>query len=60
MSETREKYLSVAMEPTLVAILRALIRHEKVTQSAYLRSLVIKDLRERGLLTESVMHSILV
>lgn len=55
MSETKDRQIMVNIEATFYNILCAILSKENKSASAYARSLIIKDLMAKGLLTESIL-----
>jgi hypothetical protein len=59
VGETKSSFIAVNIEPTFYELVMNLVTKEHVSASAYCRRLIIKDLRERGLLTEEQMMKVL-
>lgn len=59
-AETKDKSIMVNIEPTFYEMLQILTEKEDISVSAYCRQLIIKDLRDRGLLTDNMMIKVLV
>lgn len=57
MPETKRAAIMVNIEPTIHRIILDIISREGVSASAYLRRLVIKDLKARGVLPDSLLAS---
>jgi len=57
--EAKIRQLMVNVEPTLYDMILQVIGQEDISASAYLRSLVVKDLMERQLLTQEKLCSLL-
>jgi len=55
MPEVKSKQFMVNIEPTLYVILQHVLNDVNMSASSYFRSLLIKDLFERKLLTEDVV-----
>jgi hypothetical protein len=59
MAESKTKQFMVNIEPTLNELLQRVLNEEDESASAYLRSLLMRDLVARGLLTEKHLLVIL-
>jgi hypothetical protein len=60
MGEIRECKIMVNLEPTFNDALNRLINQTRESASSYTRRLIIKDLRERGLLTDDMIMDVTV
>lgn len=60
MAEIKSSQIMVNMEPTLYDLVEHLAIQLNMSNSGYLRSLVIKDMIERGLLTQKAMTTLLM
>lgn len=58
--EHRSKSVEVVMEPTFYEILQTFVGQTNQAASAYIRNLIIADLRNRGLITESILASVVM
>ena len=50
MAEKRTSNIMVNIEPTLMEIVERLLAKDNTSASSYCRSLILRDLQERGLL----------
>jgi hypothetical protein len=60
MPEVKDRQVMTNLEPTFYEIMQKVLIKEDMSASSYLRSLVIKDLQRRGLVTEDVLASVLL
>ncbi len=58
MSQKRSKVLQVNLEPTIYDLTQELAPKLDMRMSSYVRSLIVRDLRERGLLTDRMIADI--
>ncbi len=59
MSEGKNRQIMVNIEPTFYNVLMRLLMKENKSASAYTRGLIIKDLMNRGLLTETILTAVI-
>jgi len=60
MAETKDRAIMVNIEPTFHEILQALVDKDRMSLSAYCRNLILKDLMDKGLVTDRMMVEVLV
>jgi hypothetical protein len=59
MPEVKDRAIIVNIEETFYDIVQRIVTKERISMSAYARNLIIKDLLERGMLTESILADVL-
>lgn len=58
MGQVRSYAISANIEPTVgMAMLELLHKNNDMSVSTYIRKLIIKDLKEQGVLTDSILAS---
>lgn len=55
MSEVRDKPIMVHLEPTFFDALQRAVIKDDTTASSYIRSLIIEDLLNKGLITHRIV-----
>lgn len=60
MAEPKSRRITFAIEDTLYGLVFANFGDEYGTISEYMRALILRDIKERGLLTESVLLKLVV
>lgn len=59
MGESRARQVLVNLEDTFFEMLNIAANKEGLSLSSYMRSLLIKDLKSRGMLTEGILMKVL-
>lgn len=60
MGEPKSKSIMVNIEPTIYGIVQEYIAKSGQSAASYGRSLIIKDLRERGILPDKVLADLVL
>ena len=60
MSETRDRQIMVNIEPTFYDALQGAVTKEDMSLSAYVRNLILKDLLDRGLITDRMVTMVVL
>lgn len=55
MPETKSRNVMVNLEPTVAETMLLFLAREGISASSYCRRLIIKDLSDRGLLTDEII-----
>lgn len=59
MAQRRSDKIVVHLEPILYKAVESLFNKEGKTASAFMRDVVIRDLKDRGLLSQEMLESLL-
>lgn len=60
MPEIRDRQIMVSIEPTFYEAMQDLIRKDNITASGYVRTLIIRDLLSKGIITKNTLAMVMV